>query len=213
MRTSAFFRLGSAFAAALMLGACAHPIMANLRPASSSGAIYLETTHFQDNKPRGQDYASYALGPGAYVAEKENDLGVFYRGPGITVAVRRPSGNFVANEGGIWLPKKTGGAPYYYIYTHKKQVEGPDPVQLFGKADATPAQKQDTTTTLVTIGMNAGQFAVPGAGVGTGAVAGGLVAAVFDSLDDDPDAMLGFVLPDDPVLAAKISASLASTLK
>lgn len=68
--------------------------------------------------------------PGVYVAEKENELGTFFRGPGRCVWLHnsmKPELT-VVRPGGIWIPRDINSAPklYFYIEGSTYQVSNID---------------------------------------------------------------------------------------
>lgn len=97
------------------------PAVLNLNPALRADQILVtEVISYKTEKigPMGTPW-QIGLLPGTYTAEKENELGVFYRGEGRSIWARRDiqeEGPLYIYTGGIWISKGSGLLRLYSYY-------------------------------------------------------------------------------------------------
>lgn len=113
-------RLITTLVAALLVSACATnpPLALNLRdPVTPENLLIAHRASFVKLQGLLNVRWEYGLMPGAYAAEKENDLGTFYRGSGRPIWARGGTETVPAQLflGGVWVPKSESEVPRLYI--------------------------------------------------------------------------------------------------
>jgi hypothetical protein len=117
-------------------------------------------------------YENSGLLPGTYVAEKENALGTFFRGPGKVFYMKGGGGRIYLYGGGLWLAREGTEAPTY-VYS----IYDPDFTSADSMEHAIAAVTKESSADLI------GTAPVPltaAAGVGTG-IAMGIISALGES--------------------------------
>ncbi|XDF35251.1 hypothetical protein RBH89_24105 [Paracidovorax avenae] len=178
--------------------ASTQPEIAGLRKIEKGDAVYLDEPIFWPQATlKGVVVVYGGLVPGRYVAENENDLGTFYRGPKgarfmFTTKTddmwKKSPPSIMRLEGGIWVPK-VGEMPRIYTYRDSTALsrrvfleDSAQPQQhaIFQNADPAASGGANAVNDLA---INAVIANPSGAGVVGGAVAGALVNGIVSAGD------------------------------
>lgn len=103
------------------------------------------------------------LAAGTYVAEKENNFGTFFAGPGKAFFEHRTNSRYIVYEGGFWISKSTDIPPRLYFKQLTEQMSDGVP-----NAQITTAILSTPNATVLQSGL-------------AGGIAGGVVAALAAS--------------------------------
>jgi hypothetical protein len=73
----------------------------------------------------GSDHWRYTVEPGTYTAEKEDDLGTYFRADGYPVTINGGATNLTwTHAGGIWVPRDSSKSPRIYYYQDERRPTG-----------------------------------------------------------------------------------------
>lgn len=90
----------------VMLSGCATPELSGLSPIQNGKSFNVKEMMVSNTGlfegPAGD--RRYGIAPGVYLAEQENALGTFYKGPRYGVFYAVPQG-FMVRSGGVWVPR------------------------------------------------------------------------------------------------------------
>ena len=184
----------------LFLSGCGTPgpLISNLQKPSEVRAFTLNKKYeadFQKLKPKVSEAWRFGFFAGDYVAENENALGTFYRGPRHSVFLPSGGGRYVVRTGGVWIPKNDKDKVLLFTYFNFEWFE-------VANLDAALAKDPHGTTT---IGINVTVSPYSNAGV-VGGAAGSAIVNLLIASDNGKYQLEGYI--DDPQFADEIRKAL-----
>jgi hypothetical protein len=111
----------------------------------------------------------YGCSPGLYTANKENELGTYYKGERRPIWIHSEADSDVfLSQGGIWVPKD-GGAPRLYAIFDNQLVKADHPDQVRNGTESLPLMQNEFIQNAGNTGKPLGASAV-GSAIGFGIV-------------------------------------------